>query len=180
MLYKLLRLRVQADAVAPAEAGGGEALASRPGSAAAASGDAELQADPPGGAGAGEAPERAGGEAGPAGTGDAEPPADPGATAHPFGFPLTLIKRVMCLDPDVSRVSADGLKAVAKAAELVLELLTEKAAAQARCARLSPWRWHAGAAYALMLERLGSDSPPLRFAHSAAAWHTACLPHFRG
>ena len=144
-------LRLQADAVARAEASGGEATASRPGSASAALGDKEVQADAPGGGGADGAPERAGREAGPPSIDDEEALADPGTVAHPFGFPLTLVKRVMCLDPDVSRVSADGLKAVAKAAELVLELLTEKAAAQARCARLSPWRWRAGAANAHML-----------------------------
>ncbi|CAL8461902.1 g1433 [Coccomyxa elongata] len=51
--------------------------------------------------------------------------------ANPFGFPLSLIKRIMCLDPEVTRISGDGLKAVAKAAELMVELLGSKAAKEA-------------------------------------------------
>ena len=54
------------------------------------------------------------------------------ANAHPFGFPLSLVKRVMCLDPEVVRVSGDGLKAVAKAAELMLGDMAAKACAAAQ------------------------------------------------
>lgn len=48
------------------------------------------------------------------------------------GLPLTSIKRIMCLDEDVARVSADAVKGMAKAAELFLELLATKAIAQAK------------------------------------------------
>ena len=54
------------------------------------------------------------------------------ANAHPFGFPLSLVKRVMCLDPEVVRVSGDGLKAVAKAAELMLADMAAKACSAAQ------------------------------------------------
>ena len=49
------------------------------------------------------------------------------AQTHPFGLPLALVKRIMCMDNEVRSVSADGLKAAAKSAELIIQLLTEKA-----------------------------------------------------
>ena len=45
---------------------------------------------------------------------------DPSANPHPFGFPLSLVKRVMCMDLEVARISREGLQAVAKAAELLV------------------------------------------------------------
>ncbi|KAL3135648.1 hypothetical protein ABBQ38_006129 [Trebouxia sp. C0009 RCD-2024] len=48
------------------------------------------------------------------------------------GLPLTSVKRIMCLDEDVARVSADAVKGMAKAAELFLEFLASKAVAQAK------------------------------------------------
>ena len=48
------------------------------------------------------------------------------------GLPLTSIKRIMCIDDDVARVSGDAVKGMAKAAELFLELLATKASAQAK------------------------------------------------
>ena len=48
------------------------------------------------------------------------------------GLPLTSVKRIMCLDEEVARVSADAVKGMAKAAELFLELLATKAIAQAK------------------------------------------------
>ena len=48
------------------------------------------------------------------------------------GLPLTSVKRIMCLDGDVARVSADAVKGMAKAAELFLELLATKAIAQTK------------------------------------------------
>lgn len=41
-------------------------------------------------------------------------------------LPLSLVKRLMMVDPDVSRVSADALLAVAQATDLFLGLLTNK------------------------------------------------------
>ena len=68
----------------------------------------------------------------PGGAGAAAGEQGPGAVpaSHPFGFPLGLVKRIMDLDPDVKRVSGEGLRAMAKATELLLELLTGKAAEQ--------------------------------------------------
>lgn len=48
------------------------------------------------------------------------------------GLPLTSIKRIMCTDEDVARVSGDAVKGMAKAAELFLELLASKASAHAK------------------------------------------------
>ena len=45
---------------------------------------------------------------------------DQSANPHPFGFPLSLVKRVMCMDSEVARISREGLQAVAKAAELLV------------------------------------------------------------
>lgn len=48
------------------------------------------------------------------------------------GLPLTSVKRIMCIDEDVARVSGDAVKGMAKAVELFLELLAAKASAQAK------------------------------------------------
>ena len=48
---------------------------------------------------------------------------------RPFSlFPLSLVKRIMCLDEDVKRVAADSIKVIARAAELFLEDLAEQCA----------------------------------------------------
>jgi histone H3/H4 len=47
-------------------------------------------------------------------------------TGPPFGFPTSLVKRIMCIDPDVGRVSADAIRATSKATELFLQLLATK------------------------------------------------------
>ena len=46
---------------------------------------------------------------------------DAGAAGPPL--PLSLVRRIMCLDEDVSRVSSDGVKAVAWGVQHFLELL---------------------------------------------------------
>lgn len=56
---------------------------------------------------------------------------DPESAEVP-GLPLTSVKRIMCIDEDVARVSGDAVKGMAKAAELFLELLAAKASAQAK------------------------------------------------
>lgn len=48
------------------------------------------------------------------------------------GLPLTSVKRIMCLDEDVTRVSGDSVKAVAKLTELFLELFVAKAFTKAK------------------------------------------------
>lgn len=48
------------------------------------------------------------------------------------GLPLTSIKRIMCTDEDVARVSGDCVKAMAKATEMFLELLASRGYAQAK------------------------------------------------
>ena len=48
---------------------------------------------------------------------------------RPFSiFPLSLVKRIMCLDEDVKRMAADSIKVVARAAELFLEDLADQCA----------------------------------------------------
>ena len=34
---------------------------------------------------------------------------------NPFGFPLSLVKRIMCMDPDVARISGAAFAAIAAA-----------------------------------------------------------------
>lgn len=53
--------------------------------------------------------------------------ADAGNGLPPFGFPLGSIKKIMLLDRDVSRISADAVRASAKATELFVHLLAVKA-----------------------------------------------------
>lgn len=49
-----------------------------------------------------------------------------------LGLPLTSVKRIMCTDEDVARVSGDCVKAMAKATEMFLELLATRGYAQAK------------------------------------------------
>jgi len=49
-----------------------------------------------------------------------------------LGLPLTSVKRIMCTDEDVARVSGDCVKAMAKATEMFLELLASRGYAQAK------------------------------------------------
>lgn len=48
------------------------------------------------------------------------------------GLPLTSVKRIMCTDEDVARVSGDCVKSMAKATEMFLELLASRGYAQAK------------------------------------------------
>ncbi|DBA66941.1 TPA: hypothetical protein ACH3X2_002055 [Trebouxia sp. C0005] len=48
------------------------------------------------------------------------------------GLPLTSVKRIMCTDEDVARVSGDCVKSMAKATEMFLELLASRGYAQAQ------------------------------------------------
>ena len=48
------------------------------------------------------------------------------------GLPLTSVKRIMCTDEDVARVSGDCVKAVASLTELFLQLLASRAQAKAK------------------------------------------------
>ena len=60
-----------------------------------------------------------------------------GTAAGTGHLPLSLVKRIMCLDPDVSRVSAEGLKAVVAATEHFLQRLAVQAAEAASAAKRS-------------------------------------------
>eukprot|EP00891_Asterochloris_glomerata_P008810 jgi/Astpho2/8810/fgenesh1_pg.00129_%23_12_t len=60
-----------------------------------------------------------------------------GTAASTGHLPLSLVKRIMCLDPDVSRVSAEGLKAVVAATEHFLQRLAGQAAEAATAAKRS-------------------------------------------
>ncbi|PSC76788.1 Tryptophan-tRNA ligase [Micractinium conductrix] len=81
--------------------------------AAAAEATAEQQQQSPGGDGA------AGDDAA-AGGGKAAPP------PPPFGLPTGSVKRIITLDSEVQRVSADAVRAIAKAAELFVGALAVK------------------------------------------------------
>ena len=50
----------------------------------------------------------------------------------PFGLPLSLVKKIMSLDPDVIRISGDGLKAATKATDLFIQLLAKKSGSVAK------------------------------------------------
>lgn len=65
----------------------------------------------------------------------ADQAAEPSSKDLPFGMPLTAVKRIMCLDAEVSRMSADAVKAVAKATELFIQLLAAKSAAVAKTSK---------------------------------------------
>ena len=65
-----------------------------------------------------------------AGDADAADAADAEAAAAPAErppLPLSLVKKLVCSDPDVRRISAEGLKAVTFATSLFLEMLTGEA-----------------------------------------------------
>ena len=51
---------------------------------------------------------------------------------RPTGFPLSVVRRLVEQDPDVKRVSAEAVKAVARATELYLEMLAADAYEMAR------------------------------------------------
>lgn len=53
------------------------------------------------------------------------------AASKPAGFPASIVKRIMCLDEDVDRISGVALKAVSKAAELYLSQMAERSMAVA-------------------------------------------------
>jgi DNA-directed RNA polymerase I subunit RPA43 len=57
---------------------------------------------------------------------DGAAPSTSAPTGPPFGFPTSLVKRIMCIDPDVNRVSAEAIRATSKATELFLQLLATK------------------------------------------------------
>lgn len=46
---------------------------------------------------------------------------------YPFGFPLTLVKRIVNMDEEVRSISSDALKATAKASEIIVQKLAAKA-----------------------------------------------------
>lgn len=50
---------------------------------------------------------------------------------HPFGFPLSLVKKLACLDPEVDRIASDAVKMLSAATSLFIELLASKSLAHA-------------------------------------------------
>ena len=80
-----------------------------------------------------------GGEAGQAAE---EGPAAPaaGAPPPPFGFPTGVVKRIMLVDEEVQRVSADAVRAIAKATELFVQQLAVRALEQAQAHKKKNFR----------------------------------------
>lgn len=83
------------------------------------------------------------------------------------GLPLTSIKRIMCTDEDVARISGDCVKAVAKATEMFIQLLAIRAHSQAKQHKRSTIKFcdihHAAVADKRMVEMGLKDM----FAHEA-------------
>ncbi|EFN59540.1 hypothetical protein CHLNCDRAFT_56806 [Chlorella variabilis] len=91
--------------------------------AAAAAAQGQQQQSPGGeGAAAGEEPAPAA-----VGGGGAAPP--------PFGFPTGVVKRIMMVDDEVQRVSADAVRAIAKATELFVQQLAARALQHAQAGK---------------------------------------------
>lgn len=53
------------------------------------------------------------------------------SASKPAGFPASIVKRIMCFDEEVDRISGGALKAVSKAAELFLSQMAERSMAVA-------------------------------------------------
>ncbi|PRW58313.1 high mobility group [Chlorella sorokiniana] len=64
---------------------------------------------------------------GEAGEGGEAPAPRAAAPPPPFGFPTSLVKRIVLADDEISRVSADALRAICKAAELFVGQLAVRA-----------------------------------------------------
>lgn len=58
-----------------------------------------------------------------------------GGAAPPFGFPTSMVKRIIMVDDEVQRVSADAVRAIAKAAELFVQQLAVKALQHAQASK---------------------------------------------
>ena len=62
-------------------------------------------------------------------------PKSAGAPPPPFGFPTGLVKRLVVMDEEVARVSADAVRAVAKATELFVQQLAARALEHAQAGK---------------------------------------------
>lgn len=78
-------------------------------------------------AAAAAAAQAADGEAAEGGEGGEAPAPRSAAPPPPFGFPTSLVKRIVLADDEISRVSADALRAICKAAELFVGQLAVRA-----------------------------------------------------
>lgn len=91
---------------------------------ALAANEADAQLDAGALAGEGASQDAGSGRAGDAG-------ASGQLAAKPAGFPASIVKRIMCLDEEVDRISGGALKAICKAAELFLSQMAERSMAVA-------------------------------------------------
>eukprot|EP00887_Chlorella_sp_A99_P005767 scaffold1.g5767.t1 len=71
-----------------------------------------------------------------------------GAAPPPFGLPTSLVKKIAMVDPDVSRISADAVRALAKATELFVGGLALKALDHAVAAKRKNFKFEDVAAVA--------------------------------
>jgi histone H3/H4 len=58
-----------------------------------------------------------------------------GAAPPPFGVPTGLVKKIMLVDDEVQRMSADAVRAIAKATELFVQQLAVRALQHAQAAK---------------------------------------------
>lgn len=89
----------------------------------------------------------------PQGAGDPES-SDPSPSTAPASLPTSLVKKIMTMDSDVSRVSAEGLRAVGAATEAFLGLLAAGALARAAGDKRKNFRFGDVLALALKDRRL--------------------------
>lgn len=100
-------------------------------------------------------------------TAEARPSSGP-APPLPFGFPLSLVKKIACMDPDVDRMAGDAVKVLAKATALFVELLATKAYSQATALKRKNFKFSDIETVAKKDRRLGDMGLPEMFEKDAA------------
>lgn len=100
-------------------------------------------------------------------TAEAGPSSGP-APPLPFGFPLSLVKKIACMDPDVDRMAGDAVKVLSKATALFVELLATKALTQATALKRKNFKFSDIETVAKKDRRLVDMSLPEMFEKDAA------------
>lgn len=140
-------------------------LSTRAEEAAAAAAAQGQQQQSPGGEGA-----AAGEEPAPAAVGGG------GAAPPPFGFPTGVVKRIMMVDDEVQRVSADAVRAIAKATELFVQQLAARALQHAQAGKRKNFKEPdvahvAGRDRCAQSGGTNAQHPPARGSCAGRNWH---------